>query len=220
MAPLPGYRGRCRRKPHFGAFVTSGWQTVHGLGIGRGGNQNRLEGSIPAELEGLPALGALFLGENRLTGCVPRSLRRLARSDLAALGLESCALPATELGYGAYDGTGAVAAAGRYAFLTEGEDGEMTAVTTYEGLRDGTATSLLIHQSDAAGASRAEVYDVLEAGDLVEWKQANDCFVRYVVTEVTPAPAGTVLGQRGELGDAGDRGPPGAGGLQPGRGGP
>ena len=144
--------------------------------------QNRLTGSIPSELEGLPALGALFLSENQLSGCVPRALRRVARSDLAALGLSSCALPATELGYGGYDSTGAVTAAGSYAFLTAGDDGAMTAVTTYAGLRDGTATSLLIHQSDAAGTSRADVYDALEAGDLVEWQDADDCFVRYRVT--------------------------------------
>ena len=143
--------------------------------------QNRLKGSIPPELEGLPVLAALFLGENELGGCVPRALRRVARNDLATLGLASCALPATTLLYGTYDATGAVTAPGSYAFLAEGEEGEATAVTTYEGLRDGTATSLLIHQSDAAGTSRAEVYEGVEAGDLVEWKDAVDCFVRYRV---------------------------------------
>ena len=31
-------------------------------------------------------------------------------------------------------------------------------VTTYEGLRDGTTTALLIHKSDADGTSQADVY--------------------------------------------------------------
>ena len=32
----------------------------------------------------------------------------------------------------------------------------------------------------------------MEAGDLFEWHQADDCFVRYTVTEVKPDPTGTV----------------------------
>ena len=32
----------------------------------------------------------------------------------------------------------------------------------------------------------------MEAGDLFEWRQADDCFVRYTVTEVKPDPTGTV----------------------------
>ena len=76
-------------------------------------------------------------------------------------------------------------------FLTDPDD-TSTVVTTYEALRDGTATALLIHQSDAAGASRADVYDAVEAGDLFEWHEADDCFVRYLVTEVKPDPTGAV----------------------------
>jgi len=91
--------------------------------------------------------------------------------------------------YDTYDTTGAVATAGSYAFLADADDAS-TAVTTYEGLRDGTATALLIHTSDADGVSRAGVYDGVAAGDLFEWRQADDCFVRYTVTEVRPDPAG------------------------------
>ena len=32
----------------------------------------------------------------------------------------------------------------------------------------------------------------MEAGDLFEWHEADDCFVRYKVTEVKPDPAGAV----------------------------
>ena len=93
--------------------------------------------------------------------------------------------------YNAYDTTGAVATAGSYAFLDDPAD-TASAVTTYEALRDGTTTALLIHKSDAHGASQAEIYDAAEAGDLFEWHEADDCFVRYKVTEVKPDPAGAV----------------------------
>ena len=63
-----------------------------------------------------------------------------------------------------------------------------SAVTTYEALRDGTTTALLIHKSDAHGASQAALYDAVAAGDLFEWHEADDCFVRYKVTEVKPDP--------------------------------
>ncbi len=98
---------------------------------------------------------------------------------------------ATTFQYDTYDTTGAVSTAGSYAFLSNPDD-TSTAVTTYEALRDGTATALLIHTSDADGASRADVYDEVEVGDLFEWRQADDCFVRYTVTEVKPDPAGDV----------------------------
>ena len=93
--------------------------------------------------------------------------------------------------YNSYDTTGAVATAGSYAFLSDPAD-TTSAVTTYEALRDGTTTALLIHKSDAHGASQAALYDAVEAGDLFEWHEADDCFVRYKVTEVKPDPTGTV----------------------------
>ena len=91
--------------------------------------------------------------------------------------------------YNSYDTTGAVATAGSYAFLSDPAD-TTSAVTTYEALRDGTTTALLIHKSDAHGASQAALYDAVEAGDLFEWQYADDCWVGFRVTEVRPDPAG------------------------------
>ena len=88
------------------------------------------------------------------------------------------------LPYNSYDTTGAVTTPGSYAFLTEGDDDTTTAVTTYEALRDGTTTGLLIHKSDTHGASQAALYDAVEAGDLFEWREADDCWVRYRVIGV------------------------------------
>ncbi len=99
--------------------------------------------------------------------------------------------PLTTFRYDTYDTTGEVAEPGSYAFLADPAD-TASAVTTYEALRDGTTTALLIHKSDAHGASQAALYDAVEAGDLFEWHEADDCFVRYKVTEVKPDPAGTV----------------------------
>ena len=98
---------------------------------------------------------------------------------------------ATTFRYDTYDTTGAVSTPGSYAFLSDPDD-TSTVVTTYEALRDGTTTALLIHTSDADGVSRGSAYDAVEAGDLFEWHQADDCFVRYTVTEVKADPAGDV----------------------------
>ncbi len=99
--------------------------------------------------------------------------------------------------YDTYDLSGAVAEPGHYTFLEDLDD-PASAVTTYEGLRDGTATALLIHTADAHGISQAARYDAVAPGDLFEWRQASDCFVRYTVTEVKDDPAGdpprTLLG--------------------------
>ena len=93
--------------------------------------------------------------------------------------------------YDTYDRSGAVAELGHYAFLTDPAD-PASVVTTYEGLRDGTATALRIHTADAHGVPQADLYDAVEAGDLVEWKRAADCFVRYTVTSApTPAAGAT-----------------------------
>ena len=91
--------------------------------------------------------------------------------------------------YDTYDLSGAAAEPGHYAFLVDPAD-PASVVTTYEGLRDGTATALLIHTHDAHGVSQAAFYDDVEAGDIVEWREANDCFVRYPVTEVKDDPTG------------------------------
>ena len=97
----------------------------------------------------------------------------------------------TSFRYDTYDTTGEVTEPGSYAFLEDPAD-TTSAVTTYEALRDGSTTALLIHKSDAHGASQAALYDAVEAGDLFEWREADDCFVRYKVTEVKPDPAGAV----------------------------
>ena len=98
-------------------------------------------------------------------------------------------LPSTTLSYGAPTTTGSVTDDGDYAFLTDSDD-LTTLVTTYEGLRDGSTAGLVIHKNDSAGASQEAFYDLVQAGDIVEWRQASDCFVRYPVTEVKDDPAG------------------------------
>ena len=85
--------------------------------------------------------------------------------------------------------TGSVTDAGDYAFLTDPDD-LTTIVTTYEGLRDGSTTGLVIHKNDGLGRVPADFLDLVEAGDIFEWREADDCFVRYTVTEVKDDPAG------------------------------
>ena len=149
---------------------------------------NFLTGSIPAELGSLAKLEDLALGENRLTGCVPYALLTVATHDLATLGLKRCGdLPLTTLTYDTYDTTGAVTEPGSYAFKSE-----TGVIATYEGLRDGSATNLLIQTSDATGTSQAGVLDIVETGDLFEWKQADDCFIRYRVMDEPLASEATV----------------------------
>ena len=88
-----------------------------------------------------------------------------------------------------YDRSGAITEPGHYAFLADPHD-PSSVVSTYEELRDGTATALLIHTTDAHGGSQAALYDAVETGDLVEWRQTAECWVRYQVTAVKPDPAG------------------------------
>ena len=92
--------------------------------------------------------------------------------------------PPTTFHYDSYDTTGAAAEPGSYAFLADPAD-TTSAVTTYAGLRDGSATALRIHETDADGVSRAAFLDTVEVGDLFEWYEADDCFVRYTVNGVT-----------------------------------
>ena len=95
----------------------------------------------------------------------------------------------TTLRYNAYDAAGEAATPGSYAFLAD-SGGAMSAVATYEGLRDGTTARLLIHKTDAQGTSQAALYDAIAPGDLFEWRQSYDCWVRYQVSEVLPDPGG------------------------------
>ena len=80
--------------------------------------------------------------------------------------------PPTTFRYDTYDTTGAVAEPGSYAFLADPAD-TTSAITTYEGLRDGTATALRIHETDADGVSRAAFLDTVEVGDLFEWRRGR-----------------------------------------------
>ena len=93
----------------------------------------------------------------------------------------------TALRYETYDLTGTAASAGSYAFLTDA-DGATGVVATYEGLRDGSTERLLIHTADAQGTLQQSLYNAVAAGDLFEWRKTDDCWVRYRVTEVRPAP--------------------------------
>ncbi|MCY3887935.1 MAG: hypothetical protein OXG19_09605 [Chloroflexi bacterium] len=62
---------------------------------------------------------------------------------------------------------------GHYAFLADLDD-PASVVTTYEGLRNGTATVLLIHTADTRGISHADLYAAVEPGDLFEWRTYRD----------------------------------------------
>ena len=154
--------------------------------------QNRLTGSIPPGLVDLP-LTDLFLSNNNLTGCLPRELTQITRNDLDQLNLDPCPLRSETLSYGAPTTTGSVTDDGDYAFLTDPDDLTST-VSTYEGLRtglrDGTTIGLVLHQDDRAGASQAAFYAQVQANDVVEWREADGCWMRYVVREVHPDPAG------------------------------
>ena len=99
--------------------------------------------------------------------------------------------------YDSFDATGAVTAAGSYAFLAPAAgagaatdaapDAAPVVVTTYEALRE-EADTLRVHRTDADGAARAAFYGTVAVGDRVEWHRAADCFTRYVVTRA-PTPA-------------------------------
>ena len=154
-----------------------------------GVDNNQLTGAVPAELGALTRLTHVSLTGNTLTGCLPVIWKTVANTDFAASGLPFCSVT---LAYDRYDTTGAVTTAGSYAFLTTDDAGTTSAVTTYEGLRDGSTTQLKVHQTDADDASQSTFYGLVEAGDLVEWKRAADCFVRYTVTSAPTPAAGAV----------------------------
>ena len=155
--------------------------------------ERALTGTIPAVLGDPPRLTTLRLAQNRLTGCLPRELTQVPRNDLDRLGLDPCELPSTTLTYGAPSTTGTITDDGDYAFLTDPDD-LTTAITTYEGLRtglrDGTTIGLVMHQNDGDGASHEAFYDLVEANDVVEWREAADCWMRYVIREVHADPTG------------------------------
>ena len=89
--------------------------------------------------------------------------------------------------YGAPQADGVVDAPGEYAFFSA--DGP---ITTYEGLRQ-DVERLVIHERDADGTSWESFYAGVEAGDDFEWREADDCWVRYLVDEVLPDPTDAPL---------------------------
>ena len=92
--------------------------------------------------------------------------------------------------YDRFDPTGEASTPGSYAFLMPDGDA-MSVVETYEELRT-ASTVMRVHTVDAVGVSHAAFYDAVEAGDLFEWRESDDCFVRYAVTEVMSDPTGAV----------------------------
>ena len=118
-----------------------------------------------------------------LRGGNPDAAIAIARSLLPAGGAPPAAPPAPKR-YDRLDATGAVAAAGSWAIL--GADGGV--LTTWEDLRGGAA-ALRVHENDASGASRAAAWGAVEAGDLVEWRKAGDCWIRYLVAGAPAPPA-------------------------------
>ena len=91
--------------------------------------------------------------------------------------------------YDRFDPTGEASTPGSYAFLTP--DGDTTRVVeTYEELRT-ASTVVRVHTSDADGVSHAAFYDAVEVGDVVEWREAEDCWTRMQVTEELTGTAAT-----------------------------
>ena len=144
-------------------------------------------GALPHD----PRTGELVASQTKTFRGSVRDSRGVTASATAAVTLTTPPYLAadTALRYETYDLAGAAASAGSYAFLA-GATGAASVVTTYEGLRDGSAGALLIHTSDARGTPQRSLYGAVAAGDLFEWRQFYDCWVRYRVTEVRPDPSG------------------------------
>ena len=116
------------------------------------------------------------------------------------------------LRYGHFDASGTADEPGSYVF-TSGAGLGAPAVTTFEGMRDGSATALLIHTWDVDGVAHADLFDTVEAGDSFEWWRAEECRVRFRVIQVLADPPGpaarkllgveaeaaTLTGCRGEM---------------------
>ena len=93
--------------------------------------------------------------------------------------------------YDRFDPTGEASTPGSYAFLML--DGDATRVVeTYEELRT-ESTVMRVHPVDADGVSHAAFYDGVGVGDVVEWREAEDCWTRY---EVMATPVGASVATR------------------------
>ena len=144
-------------------------------------------GALPHD----PRTGELAASRTKTFRGLLRDSRGVTTTATAAVTLTTPPYLAadTTLRYETYDLTGAAASAGSYAFLTD-TTSAASVVTTYEGLRDGSAGGLLIHTSDAEETPQRSLYDAVAAGDLFEWRESYDCWVRYRVTEFRPDPSG------------------------------
>ena len=147
-------------------------------------SNNKLSGELPTVLDDLESLGRVRLARNAFTGCAPAELWRITTHDLDTLGLPNCKPPLT---YGAPSWTGIVDAPGEHAFFTNSGP-----ALTYEGLRN-DVVQVVIHKQDAGGTLRDAIYDDVEAGDDFEWREASDCWVRYLVERVLPDPTDVPL---------------------------
>ena len=162
--------------------------TIEGSAVDASADNLRINcGALPTD----PRTGELAASQTKTFRGSLRDSRGVTTTATAAVTLTTPPYLAadTALRYETYDLAGEAASAGSYAFLTDATS-VASVVTTYEGLRDGTAKQLLVHQADAQGVSRATLYAAVAAGDLFEWRESYDCWVRYQVTEVRPDPSG------------------------------
>ena len=94
-----------------------------------------------------------------------------------------------QFAYDSFDDTAMAATSGSYGFLVPDADAETEGatepVTTYEQMR--TEASVLVVNVMNGGAQEG-FYDGIEDGELLEWREAEDCWTRFMVTG---APSGT-----------------------------
>ena len=147
-------------------------------------NDNDLGGRIPSELGLLRKLTHLYVAGNNFTGCYPPHWDDVANNDLTELALRSCAIPYN------LRTTTAVTAPGSYALLSDADD--PTSLFQPEHTA-GEAEAVLVHDSDATGASLAAFYATIRPGDVFDISAGSlgvGCFRRFEVTEVVRGPAG------------------------------
>ncbi len=143
--------------------------------------------SVTAEECGRYVVSADGASEQHDTARINEVFDRIANSARPEPTPAPAMSPPVVMRYGTPQLDGVVDAPGEYAFFSA--DGP---ITTYEGLRR-DVERLVIHERDADGASWAAFYAAVEAGDDFEWREADDCWVRYLVDEVLPDPADASL---------------------------
>ena len=136
---------------------------------------------------GFPA-GDTHLGTSRFTydlmAAKPHPVRPTHKPVLGDLAV-STVFQVPHFDYSSFDSTGAATTAGSYGYLKPDEDsdvgGATEAVTTYEQLRT-EATVLVVNVTDGDDDPQSGFYESVAEGDLVEWREADDCWARYQVT--------------------------------------